>query len=208
MVGLAGRDTAIGDAIGLAVKRLRQQPPDNRVLVLLADGANSAGAMHPLQAATLAADSAVRIHGIGLGGRVGDRGVGGYQLGRVAEDLDEGVLRAIAAATGGRYFQATDARELDEVYAALDRLEPTIREHRTYRPATELYPLPAALALLLSALMVVVLVWRQRPRAGAVAADAAVITSADQEPDLDRVARGATGSETGTAANRRMAPNA
>lgn len=181
VVGLAGRDTAIGDAIGLAVKRLRQQPIDNRVLVLLTDGANSAGALHPLQAAALAADSAIRIYSIGLGGQVGDEGAGGYRLGRVADDLDESMLRAIASSTGGRYFHATDARELAEVYAALDRLEPTIRDHRTYRPAAELYPLPAALALLLSASIALVLVMRRRKVAGSAAGAA---TPAQAWPDV------------------------
>jgi Ca-activated chloride channel family protein len=166
VVGLAGRDTAIGDAIGLAVKRLRQQPLDNRVLVLLTDGANSAGALHPLQAAVLASESAIRIYTIGLGGQLGDQGAGGYQLDRVADDLDDGVLRAIATSTGGRYFHATDARELADVYAALDRLEPTIRDHRTYRPAEELYPLPAALALLLSVFMAAISALRRWQGAG------------------------------------------
>ncbi len=181
VVGLAGRDTAIGDAIGLAVKRLRQQPLDNRVLVLLTDGANSAGALHPLQAAALAAESGIRIYSIGLGGQIGDQGAGGYQLGRVADDLDGSMLRAIADSTGGRYFHATDARELADVYAALDRLEPTIRDHRTYRPAAELYPLPAALALLLSASMAVVSALRRRQDAGSAAgvgSDAQAVTHA------------------------------
>jgi len=181
VVGLAGRDTAIGDAIGLAVKRLRQQPLDNRVLVLLTDGANSAGALHPLQAAALAAESAIRIYSIGLGGQVGDQGAGGYQLGRVADDLDDSMLRAIAEGTGGRYFHATDARELADVYAALDRLEPTIRDHRTYRPGAELYPLPAALALLLSASMALVCALRRRQGAGSATnagTDAQAVTHA------------------------------
>jgi Ca-activated chloride channel family protein len=181
VVGLAGRDTAIGDAIGLAVKRLRQQPLDNRVLVLLTDGSNSAGALHPLQAAVLAAESGIRIYSIGLGGQIGDQGAGGYQLGRVADDLDGSMLRAIAERTGGRYFNATDARELADVYAALDRLEPTIRDHRTYRPAAELYPIPVALALLLSASMAIVAAVRRRQDAGpgaGIGSDAQAVTHA------------------------------
>jgi len=164
VVGLAGRDTAIGDAIGLGVKRLREQPRDNRVLVLLTDGANSAGALDPRQAAALAAELGIRIYAIGLGGSVGAKGPGGFRLDRAAADLDPGTLRAIAEATGGYYFQASDARELAEVYAALDRLEPTIRGKRTYRATTELYPLPAGAALLLSA-MLAFLVVRRRSQA-------------------------------------------
>ena len=153
VVGLAGRDTAIGDAIGLAVKRLRAQPQDNRVLVLLTDGDNTVGALEPLQAAVLAAQSGIRIYTIGLGGRVGDAGAGGFELRRAGSDLNPRLLHAVASTTGGRYFLATDSRELSEVYAVLDRLEPSVRDTRTYRPATELYPWPAGAALILSAAM-------------------------------------------------------
>jgi Ca-activated chloride channel family protein len=153
MVGLAGRDTAIGDAIGLAVKRLREQPPDNRILVLLTDGDNTVGRLDPMQAAGLAARSGVRIYSIGLGGAPG-ASVGGYRLRQVGDDLNPVLLRAIATATGGRYFGAGDTRELAAVYAALDRLEPSVRQLKTYRPAQDLYPLPAAAALGISFLLV------------------------------------------------------
>ncbi|WP_058556131.1 VWA domain-containing protein [Thiohalocapsa sp. ML1] len=146
VVGLAGRDTAIGDAIGLAVKRLRAEPPGNRVIVLLTDGDNSVGRLTPLQAAGLAARAGVRIYSIGLGGVEG-ASVGGYRLRQAGDDLNPELLRAVASLTGGRYFAAADARELAAAYAALDRLEPSVRALQTYRPARDLYPLPAALAL-------------------------------------------------------------
>ena len=150
VVGLAGRDTAIGDAIGLAVKRLREAPQQNRVLVLLTDGDNTAGRLLPLQAAGLAARAGVRIYSIGLGGQVGAAAAGGYQLRRNADDLNPTLLQAIAAATGGQSFTAADADELAQVYRALDRLEPNVRQLATYRPARALYPWPAAAALGLS----------------------------------------------------------
>ena len=153
VVGMAGRDTAIGDAIGLAVKRLRAQPEDNRVLVLLTDGDNTTGTLDPLQAAALAAESGVRVYTIGLGGRVGEQGAGGYRLARSGADLDPATLQLVASQTGGRSFVATDSRQLAEVYAALDRLEPSVRGYRTFRPATDLYPLPAGAALVLSAVI-------------------------------------------------------
>ena len=153
VVGMAGRDTAIGDAIGLAVKRLREHPEDNRVLVLLTDGDNTAGALDPRQAAALAAESGVRIYTIGLGGRVGAQAAGGYRVARRGADLDPATLQMVASQTGGRSFLATDSRQLAEVYAALDRLEPSVRDYRTFRPATDLYPLPAGAALVLSALL-------------------------------------------------------
>lgn len=161
VVGLAGRDTAIGDAIGLGIKRLREQPFDNRILVLLTDGANSAGTLNPAQAAALAAESGVRIYAIGLGGPIGSEGAGGFRLERAADDLDLNSLRTIAMTTGGHAFHATDAQELAQVYAQLDRLEPTIRDHRIYRPAVELYPFPLAAALLLSMALAVLLGSRQ-----------------------------------------------
>ena len=110
VIGLAGRETAIGDAIALAVKRLREQPQDNRVLVLLTDGANTAGSIAPLDAAQLAAQAGVRVYTIGIGGGpVGARSPFGMLLQRGA-DLDPETLRTIARSTGARYFQATDAQ--------------------------------------------------------------------------------------------------
>ncbi len=111
-IGLAGKRTAIGDAIGLAIKRLREQPETNRVLILLTDGANTAGSVEPLKAADLAASETVRIYTIGVGA---DnrllRGPFGAQ--RIATgDLDEDDLKAIAEKTGGRYFRARDTQGL------------------------------------------------------------------------------------------------
>jgi Ca-activated chloride channel family protein len=156
VVGVAGRDTAIGDAIGLAVKRLQEQPQENRVLVLLTDGDNTVGRLAPLQAAGLAARAGVRIYSIGLGGTRGEAAAGGYRLQQAADDLNPILLRGIADATGGRYFSAGDARELEAVYRTLDSLEPNVRQLATYRPARELYPLPAAAALCLSLLLALV----------------------------------------------------
>jgi Ca-activated chloride channel family protein len=170
VVGLAGQDTAIGDAIVLAVKRLREAPPGNRVLVLLTDGDNTAGAVDPLTAAGLAADANIRIHTIGLAGYAGEQTSAGYRMTRAADDLNPALLRSVAAATGGRFFRATAAEELEQVYALLDRLEPSIRDASTYRPAQDRYPWPAGLALVLS--LVLVLIIAGRPRATGRAAGA------------------------------------
>lgn len=146
-VGLAGRETAIGDAIGLAVKRLRDADTDERVLILLTDGANTAGTIRPLKAAELAAEADVRIHTIGVGGD--PRSAYGLTLGR--NPLDEGTLKAIAETTGGRYFRARDVDELQAIYAMLDELEPVASDQATFRPVDELYAWPLAAALVLSA---------------------------------------------------------
>ncbi len=153
VIGLAGRETAIGDAIALAVKRLREQPEGNRVLILLTDGTNTAGALTPLDAAGLAARAGVRVYTIGIGGgTVGVRTPFGM-LRRRAGDLNTESLEAIAEKTDARYFQATDTAQLEAVYEELDRLEPSVRDTRTYRPMQSLYVWPAGLSLMLSVVL-------------------------------------------------------
>jgi Ca-activated chloride channel family protein len=151
VVGVAGTETAIGDAIGLAIKRLRAESTNESahqtVLVLLTDGENDAGAMPPLQAAKLAADSGLRIYTIGVGA---DPGSGFFGLGGGNSDLDEDTLKEIAKATGGQYFRAADASALQEVYHEIDRLEPAAGTQQWLRPADEWFTWPLAAALLLS----------------------------------------------------------
>ncbi len=149
-VGLAGKETAIGDAIGLAVKRLRRQPASDRVLILLTDGANTAGSIGPLKAADLAAAEGIRIYTIGIGA---PRGRGFGLSGGAGSDLDEGTLKAIAERTGGRYFRASDVQSLQRIYALLDEIEPVSRENQQFRPVDEIYAWPLAAALLLSLLL-------------------------------------------------------
>ena len=154
MVGVAGTQTAIGDAIGLAIKRLRAEAdeghaaaPGQTVLVLLTDGENDAGAMPPLEAARLAAQSGLKIYTIGVGAAPEDS-VFGMNPGN--SDLDEDSLKAIAKATGGEYFRATDANALQAVYHQIDRLEPAAGNQQWLRPADEWFTWPLAVALLLS----------------------------------------------------------
>ncbi|TDK23270.1 VWA domain-containing protein [Luteimonas aestuarii] len=153
-VGLAGRETAIGDAIGLAVKRLRAQDAQQRVLVLLTDGVSNAGLLDPDRAARIARDEGVRIHTIAFGGDVQPLSMFGFRLPRAGADLeiDEAALARIAGATGGRAFHARDAEELGGIYAEIDRLEPVQRAGPGVRPLLELYRWPLALALLCGAL--------------------------------------------------------
>jgi Ca-activated chloride channel family protein len=152
-IGLAGKSTAIGDAIGLAVKRLRERPAENRVLILLTDGANTSGSVDPLKAADLAAREGVRIYTIGVGADEQlVRGFFGTQ--RVpSTELDETTLKAIAEKTGGQYFRARDIESLQKIYALLDKLEPVSQDEQTFRPIHELYAWPLAGTLLLTALL-------------------------------------------------------
>ena len=152
-IGLAGKRTAIGDAIGLAVKRLRDQPQENRVLILLTDGENTAGTVDPQKAADIAASEGVRIYTIGVG--ADERIVSGFfGKRRVANsELDEPALIAIAEKTGGRYFRARDIAALEGIYQLLDELEPVSEDEEVFRPVIELYSWPMAAALLISLLM-------------------------------------------------------
>jgi Ca-activated chloride channel family protein len=152
-IGLAGQATAIGDAIGLAIKRLREEPPNNRVLILLTDGASNAGNIDPLKAAELAKQEGVRIYTIGVGADdMVVQGPFGFPQ-RVRSDLDEATLKAIAHTTGGRYFRASDVASLQQIYQALDSIEPMSKDAQSWRPVDELYAWPLTGALLLSALI-------------------------------------------------------
>ena len=154
VIGLAGDKTAIGDAIGLAVKRLKDNPKDQRVLILLSDGANTAGTVAPLQAAELAAKEGLKVYTIGIGAdEMVIRDLLGSRKVNPSQDLDEPTMRGIAEQTGGRYFRARDVKELENIYQMLDELEPVERDKRYYRPQTELYPWPLAAALLLATLL-------------------------------------------------------
>ncbi|MDX9875313.1 MAG: VWA domain-containing protein [Spongiibacteraceae bacterium] len=156
-VGFAGEETAIGDAIGLAVKRLRERPGTRHVLILLTDGANTSGTVSPVEAARVAAGEGIVIYTIGIGAtEMITRGLFGTGFGarriNPSVDLDEDALQEIARLTGGRYFRARNPQELIDIYALLDELEPVGEETRTYRPQRSLYHWPLAGALLLSVL--------------------------------------------------------
>ncbi|HHL19474.1 MAG TPA: VWA domain-containing protein [Thiothrix sp.] len=148
-IGLAGKKTAIGDAIGLAVKRLRKQPETNRLLIFLTDGANTAG-IEPMKAADLAAQEKIKVYAIGIGGseRIVQTPFGRQRVG--GSDLDEDNLKAIASKTGGQYFRAEDVESLLKIYDFLDKIEPISNDELNYRPVDELYHWPLAIALIMS----------------------------------------------------------
>jgi Ca-activated chloride channel family protein len=150
--GLAGDNTAIGDAIALAVKRLIAPgaATSDRVLVLLTDGVSNAGAIEPLKASELAASEHVRIYTIGFGGDGEADSLLGITLPMQDDGVDEDTLRRIADQTGGRYYRARDTESLAGIYAELDRIEPTLRGQRPELPRIELYPWFLGGALLLA----------------------------------------------------------
>jgi Ca-activated chloride channel family protein len=153
-IGLAGDNTAIGDAIGLAVKRLRNESQNSRVLILLTDGANTAGEVSPLKAAELAAANHLKIYTIGIGADemlVG--GFFGYRKVNPSADIDEPTLIKVAESTGGSYYRAKNLDELNNIYMRLDELEPVEKDKQYFRPKRELYFVPLAIALVLAGLL-------------------------------------------------------
>ncbi len=164
-IGFAGQETAIGDAIGLSVKRLKERPAENRVLVLLTDGRDTASSVEPLEAAELAASMGIRIYTIGIGademtlpGLFGSS-FGSRQVNPSAE-LDEAMLEEIATLTGGQYFRARNPRELAAIYEALDQLEPVEQDSAVYRPRQALGYLPLVAAIFASFTLALVHCWR------------------------------------------------
>ncbi|RPH98236.1 MAG: VWA domain-containing protein [Lysobacterales bacterium] len=159
-IGLAGRETAIGDAIGLAVKRLREDAASERVLILLTDGANTSGEVQPLQATEFAAREGLRIYTVGVGAdEMMVQDFFGSRLVNPSADLDEDTLKAIAERTGGAYFRARDAEALARIYAQLDELEPVESDQEAIRPVDELFHWPLALALVLALTATALLLW-------------------------------------------------
>ena len=144
-IAMAGRSTAIGDALGLAIRALRDDPAGEKAIVLLSDGTNNSGSVEPESAAALAASLDVRVHTIALGSDAPTRG--GLRT-AVSADLDEDTLRAVSDTAGGRFFRARSREELGAVYTEIDRLEradvpaPPVVLRRDWRH------LPLALALL------------------------------------------------------------
>ena len=149
-IGLAGKETAIGDAIGLAIKRLKEKDKESRVLILLTDGANTAGQITPIKAAELAALNGLKIYTIGIGAdEIIRQSFFGTQRINPSADLDEKTLTAIASKTGGRYFRARDTKELQKIYSLLNKLEPTEKETQQFRPISALYYWPLAAAFII-----------------------------------------------------------
>lgn len=156
-IGLAGEKTAIGDAITLAVRRVHEQEKEegDQVLVLLTDGANTAGEIQPIKAAELAQQVGLRIYTIGIGAEQLEVAslIGGRRRINPSADLDEDTLTQIAQLTGGRYFRATDTASLQDIYKLVDELEPVEEPESGFRPIKSYYYYPLGLAVLLVGLM-------------------------------------------------------
>lgn len=144
--GMAGEHTAIGDAIGLAIKKLRQSSSTHNVLVLITDGANNSGVIPPLTAAKIAAEQGLKIYTIGIGATADEQGT------TAQHDLDEPLLQSIAVQTRGKYFRLQRLEQLPELLTYFEHIEPSAHPTQSYR-IHELYPWPLTGAVFLALIL-------------------------------------------------------
>lgn len=142
-VGYAGSGTAIGDGLGLAIKRIAPFPSESRAIILLTDGANNSGSVDPIKAARIARDLGIRVYTIGIGSRGGFHGLLGP-----SGDFDEALLQRVAALTHGRYYLAEDLASLNKVYTDIDALERVDNEDPRIYETEPLAPFFTAAAFL------------------------------------------------------------
>lgn len=158
-VGLAGDGTAIGDGLGLAVKRIRDLPAASKAVILLTDGVSNAGQINPIQAAKVARDLDIRVYTIGIGSNESvSESVGGLiprTVQRPAE-FDEKTLRQIAELTHAKYFSAADATALERVYSEIDQLETSNKIEHNKIQVEELYGNWAIAAICVFALTLII----------------------------------------------------
>jgi len=155
-IGLVGNRTAIGESIAMAIKRFVENKNEQRVLILLTDGANTAGTIKPIAAAEQAAKNNIKIYTIGIGADVMvKRGFFGNQRVNPSADLDEQALSRIAELTHGQYFRARNQADLEKIYDEINRLQPVNSEFLEFRPEKDLFfwPLSFAVLILLSTLL-------------------------------------------------------
>lgn len=154
-IGMAGQSTAFGDAIGLAIKLFKESDSDNRVLIMLTDGNDTASMVPPVDAAKVAATQDIRIYTIAIGNPA--------SVGEEALDID--TLQRVSEVSGGRYFQAFDQQQLAGAYEAIGELEPELYETISFRPRQSLHWVPISLALSLYLLYHSFGAWRSWRRA-------------------------------------------
>lgn len=156
VLGLIGQSTAIGEGLGIATKTFIDSEAPQRVIILLSDGANTAGVIDPKEAAELAARSNVTIYTVGIGAEeMLQRTFFSTRTVNPSQDLDEKMLTDIANMTGGQYFRARNPQELETIYQLIDQMEPINTAQQTWRPRQELFRYPLAIALCLSLIIAI-----------------------------------------------------
>jgi Ca-activated chloride channel family protein len=160
-IGMAGNNTAIGDAIGLTLKHLdKTKNVSNAILILLTDGSNTAGRVDPLEAAKKAKQMGLKIYTVGVGKIKSRTGLDLFLNNK--SDMDVDTLTKIATETGGQFFQANDTKQLAEIYQHINKLESVEHEVFSYRLRTEFYIWPLGFAFFLS----LILAWSQLRKMG------------------------------------------
>lgn len=149
---MAGDGTAIGDGLGLALKRLRDVEGASKAVILMTDGVNTAGRVSPLKAAAVAKELGIQVNTIGIGTRsapIGGVGMGGLLPvpGNMMADFDEKTLKEIAQMTGGAYFNASSLEGFQDVYRKIEKLQETESQQPEQRLVQELFPLFAVVGL-------------------------------------------------------------
>lgn len=149
-VGLAGQTTSIGNALGLAIKRLQNIPAKGRMIILLTDGVNNSGVLSPLKAAELARNDGIKVYTIGLNTQIDPQSFSGlFMAMNGGAELDEKTLKSVSSITGGQYFRATDSASLHRIYHSINRMTTVPQKEMNVRPQHEYYPWPLFFSLVL-----------------------------------------------------------
>lgn len=154
-VGMIENGTAVGMGLATAVKRLNSSSTRSKVVVLLTDGRNNQGEIHPMMAARIAEALGIRVYTIGAGSRSRmapvpiDDPIQGKRYANIRVNVDEATLRDIANMTKGRYFRATDRKSLEQTYSEIDVLETTEIEIEHFAQRSELFQIPLMAGLIL-----------------------------------------------------------
>lgn len=155
--GMAGDSTSIGDAVGLALKTLKDTPnKDNKVIILLTDGENNDGSLSMPEVISLAKNENVKIYTIGVGAENAlVQSFFGLRINAPNQELDEASLKKLAQETKGNYFRATDTESLEKIYNFIDKLEPTEHNEQYIVETKELFYIPLIAALFLAGILAV-----------------------------------------------------
>lgn len=154
--GMAGDSTSIGDAVGLALKTLKDSPgKDEKIVILLTDGENNDGSLSMPEAINLAKNENVKIYTIGVGAETSFvQSFFGMRIGAPNQELDEASLKKLAAETKGNYFRAKDTATLEKIYNIIDKLEPTENNEQYVIETKELFYIPLIGALVLAGILI------------------------------------------------------
>jgi Ca-activated chloride channel family protein len=153
-IGMAGDRTAVGSAIAIGGKRLKDLKAKSKILILLTDGRNNTGEIKPAEAAEAVRTLGVKIYSIGVGGKgpapFRVKTFFGTRLVYQRVDLDEVTLKKVASLGGGKYFRAADSRRLSEIYDIIDREEKTeikVKEFFHFRELYHYFLIPALILM-------------------------------------------------------------